>query len=249
MSYVRRKIDLTFQLGTGAFGETGFNTVRVSGLRVQCGITKANGPAMGEAQIRIHGLGPSLMSQLSALNQGEMSIRANRVIVSAGDEVNGMATVFEGQMAVGQMNLGSMPDSNLLVIAQAGLLGAVQVVPPSSYPGTADAAVIMADIARLMGLKFENSGVSKILATPYYPGSPKQQAEACAEAGRFEWKIDDHTLAIWPRGGARGGAVPLVSAATGLIGYPSYTSGVVGVAVTTRFNPGLRIGGRVEIQS
>jgi len=251
VSFLKRKIDITFQLGTGSFGESGTNTVTCSGLRVHARIDKVFGPGMGEAQLRIEGLTPSLLNQLSSLNQATMAVRKNTVIVSAGDDVNGMATVFQGQVMIGQIMLNTAPDSALMVLAQAGAFAAVQTVPPTSYTGTADAAVVMQNLAHLAGLDFENNGVSMQLSTPYFPGSPLEQIRKCADAGRavFDYVIDDKTLAIFPVGGARGAQIPLISPDTGMIGYPNYSTGVYGIEVTTEFNPLLRPGGKVQVQS
>jgi hypothetical protein len=249
MTFVRRRVSLTFQLGTGTFGESGTNTVTVEGLRVQAHIDKVFGPGMGEAQIRVHGLTPSLMNQLSSLNQATMATRRNTIIVLAGDDISGMSTVFQGQIQVSQIMLNTAPDTALMVLAQAGAFAAVQNVPPSSYPGSANAAVIMSNLAFLMGYAFENNGVSVQLATPYFPGSPREQAQRCAEAGKFEWVIDDGTLAIFPIGGTRGGSIPLISPETGMVGYPNYSTSVYGIELTTLFNPLLRPGGKVQVKS
>jgi hypothetical protein len=251
VSFVKRRVDVTFQLGTGSFGESGTNTVTCSGLRVQAHIDKVFGPGMGEAQLRIHGLTPSLLNQLSSLNQATMATRRNTIIISAGDDVSGMATVFQGQIMISQIMLNTAPDTALMVLAQAGALAAVQNVPPTSYPGTADAAVVMQNLAFLAGLEFENNGVSMQLATPYYPGSPLEQIRKCAQAGRavFDYVIDDRTLAIFPVGGSRGGQIPVISPATGMVGYPNYSTSVFGIELTTLFNPLLRPGGMVKVES
>lgn len=249
MSFVKRKISVTFQLGEGSFGESGTNTVTCDGLRVQAHIDKVFGPGMGEAQIRIHGLTPSLLHQLSSLNQTTMATRKNTIIISAGDDVSGMATVFQGQIMIGQIMLNTAPDTALMVLAQAGAFAAVQTVPPSSYPGSADAAVIMSNLAHLAGLNFENNGVSVQLATPYYPGSPLEQIRRCAQAAGIEYVVDDKVLAIFPVGGARGTQIPLISPATGMVGYPNYSTSVYGIELTTLFNPLIRPGGKVQVQS
>jgi hypothetical protein len=180
-----------------------------------------------------------------------MAVRQNTVIVSAGDDVSGMATVFQGQITLGQIMLNTSPDTSLLVMANTGALAAVKTVPPTSYPGTADAAVVMQNLAHLAGLKFENNGVSMQLSTPYFSGDALHQIRKCAEAGRgvFDFVIDDDTLAIFPVGGARGGAIPLVSSATGMVGYPNYSTSVYGIEVTTLFNPLIRPGGKVQVKS
>ena len=251
MTFLKRRIDVVFQLGTGVFGESGTNTVTCSGLRVQAHIDKVFGPGMGEAQVRIYGLTPSLMNQLSSLNQATMATRKNTILISAGDDVNGMATVFQGQIMISQIMLNTAPDTALMVLAQGGAFAAVQLVAPTSYPGAADAAVVMQNLAHLAGLEFENNGVSMQLATPYYPGSPLEQIRRCAEAGRavFDYVIDDKTLAIFPVGGARGTQIPVISPDTGMVGYPNYSTSVYGIELTTLFNPLLRPGGKVQVKS
>ena len=250
MSFRKRRIDVTFYLGKGSFGDDGSDTVKVSGLRVSASIAKTSGPGLGELNMRVYGLTPSLLRQLSALNQGEMSARNNSVLVEAGDNVSGMSTVFEGHMLVGQILLNEAPASPLLVYAVAGALQAVQTGEPVSYPGSADAAVILADLAKKMGLQFENSqGVSVQLATPVFTGSLLEQARRCAQHADIEMVIDGKTLAIWPTGSSRAGIAPIVSPETGMVGYPSYSSGINGISVVTEFKPSLRIGGTVEIKS
>ena len=148
MTFLKRRIDLSFALGLGGvFGESGTNTVTVSGLRVHAHIEQVNGPGMGQAEVRVYGLTPSLLNQLSSLNQATQVTRKNVLTVSAGDETNGMAVVFQGQISVGQIMLNSAPDTHLLVLANSGGLEAVQRVAPTSYPGSADAAVIMQNLA------------------------------------------------------------------------------------------------------
>lgn len=247
MTFARRKIDLTFQLGTGAFGETGFNTVTVSGLRVQASITKAGGTTLGEAQVRVYGLTPTLMNELSSLTRQIMMQRQNTLIITAGDDEAGMGVVFQGTIADGWRDLNAAPNSVLHVIALAGLFQKLKPVPPSSYPGSADAATIMASLAEQMGLSFENNGVSVILATPYLPGTAFDQAQRVADAANINWIVDAGVLAIWPRGGSRGGAIPLISPETGMVGYPAHNG--VGIALTTLYNPSIRAGGTVQVRS
>ena len=249
MTFVRRKIDLTFILGTGEFGNSGFNTVKVTGKRVQVNIQNTNGPAMGQAQVRVYGLTRSMLNHLSAINAGDMAQRNNRLVIEAGDDVAGMATVFDGNIKMGQINLSGAPDSNLVVVGYAGLLGATQIIPPSSYPETADVATIMADLAHLMNLEFENNGVSAPLSTQYLPGSPREQADRCAAAAHIDWFVDGRTMVILPKGGSRGGYIPTISPETGAVGYPGYSTSVYGITMQTLFNPLLRTKGLVKVES
>lgn len=254
MTFVRRRIQVVFRLGQGVtFEESGTDTIYIDGARVQAHIDKVVGPGTGQAQIRIYGLTPSLMNQLSSLNAADMNTRMNQVTVLAGDDISGMAVAFQGQMILGQQTLNTAPETSLLVVGQAGYLAAVQLMPPTSYGGTADIGVIMSNIAAAAGWQFENHGVSLQLATPYLWGSPYDQIRSCHRAlgGKFEYTVDDgkpQTLAIWPEGGTNGTLVPLISTETGLVGYPDYSTSLNGLDVKTIFNPQLKVGGAVKIQ-
>lgn len=255
MSFVRRKINLTFKLGQDTNGnqysfDGKYDTVTVSGLRVQATIANAGPPSMGQASVIVHGLTPSLLNQLAGVNRldnGRVSVRFNQLVIEAGDDVAGMSIVFQGQTSLSQIDLSAMPDSTLHVTAHAGLFEAVKVASALSFPGSADAAVVMQNLATENGYSFENSGVSAILATPYFSGSPKRQMEACANAANINWALDNGVLAIWPKGGSRGGAVPLISTGNGMIGYP--TNCDLGVYVRTLFNPQIGIGQKCQVQS
>jgi hypothetical protein len=257
MAFVKRKIDLTFNLGQDASGtqytfDGQYDTVKVSGLRVQATIANAGPPSMGQASVIVHGLTPSLMNQLSTvsrLDDGQVTTKFYQLVIAAGDDSAGMSTVFQGQVSLAQIDMNGAPDSALHMTAHAGLFEAVKITQPLSYPGTADVSTIMQNLATQNGYSFQNGGVTTKLSTPYFPGSPKQQMEACASAANINWTLDNNVLAIWPKGGTRGGAIPLISPATGMIGYPM-NSGMGGsIAVRTLFNPQLMIGATCKMQS
>ncbi len=247
MSFAKRAISLRFELGTGTFGDTGMNVVNVSGLRVHASIVQAGADTLGECHLSVFGLVPKVMNQLTALANYDMVVRQNTVIVSAGDEAAGISTVFEGTIAEGWGDLNAAPETRLQIVAYAGMYQKLKPVAPSSYPNGADAAIVMQNLAATMGLAFENNGVSVQLAKPYFPGSAWEQARACAEAAGINWTIDKGKLAIWNNPGHRGGSTPLISPATGLVGYPAYTG--VGVGVKTLYTPGINPGGVVTIDS
>lgn len=247
MSFIERLINVKFILGKGAYGESGADTVELAGLRVSAKIIKAGGPSMGTAQVQVFGMTLSQMNQLSTLGMAITLDRKNTVVLTAGDELGGMATVFVGQITNAWGNFQAAPDVPFQVEAHVGSFEAVKASPPLSYKGSADVAVIMQGLATLMGLSFENNGVQVKLANPYFPGSLREQAKACAEAAGIGWIIDNEKLAIWPAGQPRNGAVPLISPATGMKGYPSYSS--KGIVVQTLFNPSVGFGGAIEVQS
>lgn len=257
MAFTKKKIDLTFKLGKNGkgdqttFTEGDYTTVKFSGLRTQVRISGSGGAEMGEAQVRVFGLTLSQMNQLGSVVRVEKDCienRFNSLQIEAGDDESGMAIIFQGQISMASIDMNGAPDSSLTLLAHAGYFEAVKSAPPLSYPVPVDVAEIMATLAKQNGYTFENNGVSVILSRPYLHGSPRAQMESCATAAGINWTIDCGTLAIWPKGGVRRTEpVPIVSAKTGMVGYP--TSWYNGVAVTTLFNPRLQLGKICEVES
>lgn len=246
MSFTRKQIALTFTLGTGAFGDTGTNTVTLSGLRASAQIAAAGGASMSELRLQVWGLTETMLNDLTALNTVTMLQRNNAVIVSAGDAVSGLWTIYEGTISSGWAQIAA-PESCLDVTAHAGLIHKVSPALPRGYATHADVAVIMASIALEMGLPFENNGVSVQLSTSYLHGSLYDQADAVAAHAHIDWGIDRGTFYICPKGAGRIGTPVLVSPQTGMVGFPSFTS--TGIEIVSVFNPTISILNTIQVQS
>ncbi len=251
-SYVQRAIDLTITLGEGSIGNTGFNTVKLSNLRIVATIAKAGFPSMDKASLRIYGVPPTIMNSISTLGIPLPMVRHNNaVLVEAGDAINGMATVYSGFIQNAWQDFDEIPETSLNIVAWGGADQAVFPVPPISFSGTADVATMLSGIAGRMGWGFENSGVSVQLSNPYFSGTALEQCHAIARAANIEMYADTGkspiTLAIWPKTGTRGGQIPLISAETGLVSYPKFRD--QGMSFRCIFNPNVRIGGQIQMQS
>jgi len=248
MTYLVREIDVKFRLGTGNFGETGANTVEITGLRVSCTIQKNGGVSLSRLAMKVYGLSLSTMNQLSTLGKPLIDGRNNLVSITAGD-ANGKAVVFQGVIYEAWVDPNGAPEVAFIVNAYTGLLDALRPLPASSFQGPVDAATIVSGLAQQMGYSFENTGVTVRLSPSYYSGTGKQQLDAVARDGDFNCFIDDvlNAVAIWPRDGQRGGQVPLISVETGLVGFPTHTEN--GIMVTSLFNPAIVFGRAIEVQS
>lgn len=251
-SYVQRAINATITLGQGTFGTSGSNTVKLSGLRVICTIEKAGMPSFDRAEIRIYGMTQDVMNQLSTLGIPLPMVRPNNtILIEAGDAVNGMSTVFNGAIGNAWQDLDGAPEVFFQVVCWTGRDQKMQPAQSTSVSGQADVASIMGSLAKQMGFAFENNNVSVQLASSYFPGSLMDQAHALARAAGIEMYVDSGTspptLAIWPRNQTRAGTVPLISPATGLVGYPKFRD--QGMNFRTIFNPAIKLGGTIQMQS
>ena len=249
MALLSRKINVTFSLAQGSFSESGTNSVTLPGLRISAKILKAGGPSMGKAQLLIYGMTLSLMNKLSTLGMVIQLVPRNTVLITAGDDVSGMGTVFIGTITSAYADFQAAPEVPFNVEAHTGIIEAVTPVDPLSYSGSTDVATVMSSLATQAGLAFENNGVSTQLSNPYFPGSVWSQMQAAAKAANIGAVIDNGKLAIWPNGGTRGGQVPLVAPPPDgqMIGYPAYTS--YGLMVKTQFNPSIGFMGKIRIKS
>ncbi len=246
-SYVTRELAATVLLGRGTFGAAGYDTLTVANLRMAATLSKMGSPGFDSAEIRIYGLTQSVMNQLSTLGVPLPMARLNTVQLSAGDSASGLSVIYQGNIQNAWQNLDGMPDTFLQIVAYAGYFDAIAPIPPTSYKGSTDVATIMAGLAARMGRAFENNGVQVKLSNPYFAGTAVQQAQACAKAADIELYDDGLTLAIWPKWSTRGGAVPLISPESGLIGYPRYTS--QGMEFRCLFNPNIKLGGVIQMKS
>ena len=245
-----RKINLTFSLGTGSFGEDGADTLEITGLRTSCQITKAGGASMSTLELRVWGMPLDTMRKLTVLNKLAYSEeRNNYVTVTAGDDESGMGVVFTGTIKEAWADASNPPDMQFAVSAFTAGLDAIRPVAPTSYNGPVAVDVAFSSIAAQMvpPRTLENSGVQTVLESPYLPGTLRDQALALARAARCNMLIDDQVLAIWPLGQVRDGLALEISADSGLVGYPQFTQN--GIAFTTLFTPSLTFGQRVKVTS
>jgi hypothetical protein len=253
-TFVKRLIDVEIGIGQGDKGLDGTKVTRLygtNGPRVSAQITRNGMPGNSRASIRIYGLSLSDMNSVSSLGKPVIYDRNNTVTVFAGNAIDGMSIVFYGTIYEAWADFDGAPDVALNIDAVSGLIDAMKPIPPTSYSGSVDAATIMAGLAVQLGYAFENNGVSVILSNPYYPGTARDQVDACATEANIFAAIDGSgagsTLAIWPKDGSRGGVIPLVSPDSGMIGYPGYMAG--GLNIRMIYNNAIKFGGQIKVVS
>jgi len=250
MPFARRIINLRFLLDSGSFNAKGDDLVDITGLRVSANVTKAGTASNADCELRIWGMPLSLMNRLTVLNKLAFGEQVNNtVIVSAGDEDKGVSVLFQGTIQEAWVEAKQAPDVMFYVRATSGMYKALKPIPPTSYRGGVDGAVALSGLAQQIGLQFTNHGVTGKIRNPYWPGAAKQQLDKMCQALHCIAFVDDvtHVLHVWPKGQARQDPAILLSPATGLVGYPSYTQN--GIAVRSLYNPNLSFGRTVKIES
>ena len=242
----KRKITIRFQLAEGSFNGSD-DTVEISGLRCSASINTPGGVSMSTLELRVFGMSLDVMNKLTILGKPLVDGRNNTVELIAGDDINGMSSIYVGTLQEAWVDTRAAPQVAFIATAFTGMVAALRPVAPTSYKGTVDAATIVGEIARQAGFGFENSGVSVQIADAYHPGTYLAQLQDVARAGNFNCVIDKNVVAIWPANANRRGNVPIISPESGLIGYPMRTQN--GIEVKTLFNPTIIFGGQFEVRS
>lgn len=169
---------------------------------------------------------------------------------SSDDKVaQAQSMVFKGSLINATANMSAVPDPFLTI--QCNTLNKARILPADviSFRGAVDARQIARLIADRLGLTFEDAGVTTVLQNPYFTGSAARQLEKLSQQGLFHYVVEHGTLAIWPYGGARSeaGSGITISSRNGLVGYPQFNG--VGVGFRMIYNPALRFGDRITIDS
>jgi hypothetical protein len=245
MTYARRFIDVTFSGGQA--GTVTFNARGKYALRTSARILKAGGYNFGSLSLEIRGLSLNHIKQLSTYGTRIHPNYGFSVKVDAGDDINGMSTVFQGQIDQAWADMRAMPDCPFHVLANAGGSASTMTAQPTSVAGSTDVVTILQQMAQKAGLGFHNFGVSgQKLADAYHWGSPWKQIKEVLDAANINGFIDNGTLMIWPLQGQTDGNL-VISPQTGMRDYPSFTE--YGVQVRYEFHRAIQYGSTMTIQS
>jgi hypothetical protein len=242
----KKQLRFVVTLGTGKFGSSNNDQITMQGFRAIADIDKAGGMMMGTLRAKIFGVKQADMNSVTTLQWKAGLLIPNTVEVFA---IDGAAEtlVFAGNIVNAWADYQSMPDVYLHIQAQSAFFNALKAIPPRSFKGRVDVASVMAQIARDLGYIFENNGVTTQLTDVYLPNTGMEQTKDLARAAGCDLYLDDKILAITPPNVPRKVIIPLISPASGLVGYPTFDG--VGVNFQTLFNPAVTFGGSIKLET
>lgn len=258
MALPQRLISVSVTLGQNTqtnqpltFAETGTASIEIKNLRTSVRVNNSGNPASCSAEIKIWGLPPSIMNQLSTLGLQINLVSKNSVLVKAGNAGSSLSTVFQGTILDAYGDYEQQPNVPFVMIARLDGFNAAGLALPTSFPQPFDVATAMGSFARQMGIQFINNGVNLTMPPSYFTGSLSDQVTKLKNMARIGLGYPNFTaLEIWPLNQAR--TTPSVPKITpqmpdGSISYPSFTQ--QGIIVKTIFNPLISLGGMVEVDS
>lgn len=248
MGYHHKSIRVQITLGKGAFPGSKDNTYVVEGLGTTVEVEKNGLPDLNKAKISIANMSYDKMEQLTMLAFKPMRRAKNVVAVFAGEEGTQLDRVFVGEVISAFADYSNAPDIQFQIEAKSGSHPLQIVAAPVSVNGQTSAAELIQRFAKEMGYSFKNNGVTAQIRNSIFNGSPLEKAKAVADQCGFDILCDDGEIVIMPRRTARkANVVPLLSAESGLIGYPTFTA--KGIQLTAFFNPAFQLKGLIRVES
>lgn len=241
----QKTIRTTIILSEGEF-EGGGNTKIIEGLATTVDVDKAGLPEKNTARITIYNMKMQDMEQLTFLAFRPLQKRKNKIMVEAGDLGEKLGLVFKGDITSAFPDFNSAPDVPFQIEAMTAGWAFQIADSPTSINGEQDVATLMEQFAKEAGFGFVNNSVTATVKNTTFTGSPVSKAQQLAQEVNIELLIDDETYTIQNWDTPRGDAV-LLGADSGMIGYPTFTQD--GVSARSFYNPKLRLGGQVKIQS
>lgn len=242
----KKALKFVVSLATNKFGSSNNNTITLYGFRSLVEIDKAGGMMMGVLKARIYGVKQSDMNSITTLQWKAGTFSGNTVEVYAisGDSET---LIFSGNIVNAWGDYQSVPDVYLNITAQSAFFASIAKAEPRSFKGSVSVPAIMAQIAKDMGMSFENNGVDNVLNDVYLSNTGLEQARELAQMADIDIYIDNNTIAITPKYAKRGTIIPMISPQSGLIGYPTFDA--MGVTFQMLFNPAVQFGGAVSLDT
>lgn len=243
----QKRLKFVITLGDGSFGDA--DRITLEGYRASINISNAGGLQMGQLSGNIYGMKVADMDAITSYARYWGAFKPNTIIVYAVDGKQ-ESVVFSGNIVTAWADYQGMPDVFLNIQAQAAALDLLKALPPTSIEGTVDVANAMSRIAASMGYSLTNNGVSVTLENVYLANTGMEQAKELARIANIELVVppdESKRMVITPKGTAIGDVKPLVSAQTGMIGYPTYDG--VTVICRTLYNPAIHVYNLVKIET
>lgn len=223
-----------------------YNQISATGFRIACNIMFGYGAVMPTAQIRVYGLELDKMTKLLHVRWNTLGALKNRVKVEVGNEGDKLLQEFEGNITFAYPDFSNSPDVCLVIESQAAALENQKPANPYEHKGEIDIADIYQAICEEMGYQLENNGVSIKTKDITLNGSNLHKLQTLEQTFPIDMYIENNLIAITPKGGSRNIKIPVITPATGLIGYP--TPDIRGVTFKCFYDPLLRFGGVCKIQ-
>lgn len=243
--YNKKELRYEFTLAKGNFDKNNNNKLSVGNVKSSFRVGSYGDYGGTQAEITIFGLSADRLATLSGQGIGVFTVDAGDTTI---DVYVGSTKIYSGGIYASYANMNGQPETALILNAVAGLNLKTASSAAFSLPGAVDVSKMLAAICKVYGYGFKTPIVnSPIEQNPHYSGSPLDQIRDICLSHDLNYQIFDNVLTVWPKKSAVDDIVPLVSADSGLIGYPVFSQ--YGITFQAQYSSLLSQGREVEIKT
>ena len=244
-SFTEKAIRITAIMREGVF-KSGGNAVTIEGLPISVSVSKPGGSEMNKATVTIDNMNLETMQQLTVLAFRQLQTFNNVIKIEAGAKRQSLDVVFEGEISSAVPALNNDGAASFKIEAKAGYYANQLPSAPVSVQGETTIEYLMKQFAKEALYDFENRGITASVANCVFAGSPILKARTLAKQTGIDLLIDDRKFIIQPFDRPKDKAI-LLSAESGLLGYPSFTND--GIQCKALYNPNFELGGFFELKT
>lgn len=208
------------------------------------------GNQFGNAKVSIFGVALEAMNKIARLWLEVLSpSNTDTLAIDVWDGSN-FIPFFNGVITWSAVNGASAPHVALEIEANSAMVAMNTVTPPFAQ----DEPVALADaLTAILGptnlvVDFAPSVPALQIQKAHLVGTPMQQASTLMSYfPELTWYINLQRFLVRPVNGPLGGDPIAINSGTGMVGYPTYATS--GVTVSTLFDPRIRPGAALDIQT
>lgn len=251
--FTQKLIEVTIWLNSGTVAAPVFNDAdkkTYSGLRVIANIELLGMGQQSTANISIYGMSQSDINRLETTGSiQQQNTRINKIMIAAGEVGGAMYIVHEGFIDTAYPEI-TQPETKLTIFSATALDAQMKPVAASSYQGSVQVSVILADLAKEGNLTLNDLGVKKVMDNAYLTGNAIDKINTVCRAVDIEHNIKGTVLTIFEKQHVKDSGV-VISAAVGsnplMLGVPHCSS--FELTVSTVFYTGFDLAKAVKVES
>lgn len=224
--------------------EIGGKLKTYEGMNVSASGTKYANALQNEATIKITNLDKETRDYLLTETSPYSANRKRKLVtLDAGRVSTGSWRVFTGDIV--SATVSQPPDIDIEMKARTGNFYRGEVIS-KSHP-TTDLSTVARGVAKDLGLNLLFEADDKKIGGYGFTGAAEKQVEQLGNAGGVDAYIDDDDLVVKNRAQPLKNVTRILSEESGMIGIPEVTD--KGIKVTMLLVPGVKLGGRITLNS
>jgi len=251
--FTQKLIEVTIWLNSGTVAAPVYNDAdkkTYSGLWITADIELLGMGQQSSATLGVYGMSQSDMNRLETTGSiQQQNTRINKIMVAAGEVGGTMYVVHEGFIDTAYPEI-TQPKTKFTIFSATALDAQMKPVAASSYQGSVQVSVILADLAKEAGLTLKDLGVKKVMDNAYLTGNAIDKINTVCRAVDIEHNIKGTVLTVFEKQHVKDSGV-VISAVAGayplMLGVPHCSS--FELSVKTVFYTGFDMAKAVKVES